>query len=306
MSQAPGELPRTEARSGLNLDTASPLELARMFQQADRDAAAAVAGIEAPLAEAMELAAEAMNAGGRLILLGAGTSGRLAVLEAAECLPTFGSRQVVGLIAGGGPALLEAQEGAEDSREGGARDLRQIEVAARDFVIGIAASGRTPYVWGALAAARQVGAKIGLLSASPPPADASPLDVLLLLETGPEVLSGSTRLKAGTATKCALNALTTGAMARRGKVLGDLMVDVVATNSKLVARAQRILRSLTELDAAAAEATLAEAEGELKTAVVMGRLGLSAEAARARLSASEGHLRRALESASQGPEGAEA
>lgn len=295
MSQAPGELPRTEARSGLNLDEASPRELAQIFQQADRDAAAAVAAIEEPLAEAMVMAAEAMNRGGRLILLGAGTSGRLAVLEAAECLPTFGSRQVVGLIAGGGPALLEAQEGAEDSREGGARDLRQIEVCERDFVIGIAASGRTPYVWGALAAAREAGAKVGLLSASPPPAGSSPLDVLLLLETGPEVLSGSTRLKAGTATKCALNALTTGAMAQRGKVMGDLMVDVVATNAKLVARAQRILRSLTELDAAAAEATLAEAGGELKTAVVMGRLGLDAAAARARLSAAAGHLRRALE-----------
>lgn len=294
MSRPPGELPRTEARSGLNLDEASPRELARIFQAADREAAAAVAGIEEPLAEAMDFAAEAMDRGGRLILLGAGTSGRLAVLEAAECLPTFGSRQVVGLIAGGGPALLEAQEGAEDSPEGGARDLGQLGVSSLDFVIGIAASGRTPYVWGALEAARAAGARTGLLSASPPPAGSSPVDVLLVLETGPEVLSGSTRLKAGTATKCALNALTTGAMARRGKVMGDLMVDVVATNAKLVARAQRILRSLTELDAAAAEATLAEAGGELKTAVVMGRLGLDPAAARGRLAAAGGHLRRAL------------
>lgn len=293
--QPGGDLPRTEARSGLNLDEASPRELAQIFQRADQAAAAAVAGVEDALVKAIELAAEAMAQGGRLILLGAGTSGRLAVLEAAECLPTFGSRQVVGLIAGGAPALLQAQEGAEDSREGGARDLSEIGVSARDFVIGIAASGRTPYVWGALEAAQGVGAKVGLLSASPPPEGSQSLDVVLLLETGAEVLSGSTRLKAGTATKCALNALTTGAMARLGKVMGDLMVDVIASNTKLVARAQRILLALTELTPAEAEATLADAEGELKTAVVMGRLGLEATPARARLATAGGHLRRALD-----------
>ena len=288
-------LPRTEARSGARLDTASPLELARLFQEADREAAAAVAGVEEALAKAIELAARAMASGARVILLGAGTSGRLAVIEAAECLPTFGSRQVVGRIAGGPAAFLEAQEGAEDSVELGAGELEELGVGAADFVVGVAASGRTPYVLGALAEAKRRGAGTGLLCAAAPPEHAPAVDVLLLLDTGPEVLSGSTRLKAGTATKCALNALTTGAMARLGKVYDDLMVDVVATNEKLVARARRILMQLTELDADQAEAALAAAGGEVKTAFVMTRLGLDAAAARARLAEVGGHTRRALE-----------
>ncbi|MBL4850236.1 MAG: N-acetylmuramic acid 6-phosphate etherase [Planctomycetes bacterium] len=292
--QANGELPHTEARSGLLLDEATPLELVQIFQQADREATAAVVGVEVELAEAIERAAEAIGSGGRLILLGAGTSGRLAVIEAAECWPTFGTRQVVGLIAGGAPALLVAQEGAEDSATGGASDLAELAVEARDFVVGIAASGRTPYVHGALRAARQAGAGTALLCASPPPPDGAPVDLVLILETGPEVLSGSTRLKAGTATKCALNALTTGAMSRLGAIMGDLMVDFVASNTKLVARAKRMLCALTELDPSAAEETLQAAEGDLKVAVLMARLGLDAASARAHLASRAGHLPRAL------------
>ena len=295
-----GGLPRTEARPGALLDEATPLELARTFQQADREAADAVARIEAPLAAAIQRVAETLEAGGRLILLGAGTSGRLAVIEAAECLPTFGSTDVVGLIAGGPPAFLRAQEGAEDDPALGASDLAGVGVAARDFVLGVAASGRTPYVWGALRAAREVGAGTGLLSAAPPPPGSEPLDLLLVLDTGPEVLSGSTRLKAGTATKCALNAITTGAMALRGKVLGDLMVDVIATNKKLEARARRIVGQATGAAPEAVEAALSAAGGEVKTAIVIAHLGLDAAGARARLIAAGGHLRRVLEASDSG------
>ncbi|MGE0706810.1 MAG: N-acetylmuramic acid 6-phosphate etherase [Planctomycetota bacterium] len=286
-------LPRTEVRSGAALDLATPRELARAFQAADREAVAAVAAAEDALAAAIERAAEALGAGGRVVLVGAGTSGRLAVLEAAECIPTFACDRVVGLLAGGAPALLRAKEGAEDDRPGGARDAAALGLEARDFLLGVTASGRTPYVFGALDAAAAAGTPAGLLCCSPPPPDAPARALTLLLETGPEVLTGSTRLKAGTATKCALNAVTTGAMARLGKVMDDLMVDVVASNEKLRGRARRIVAALAP--GPDPDALLAAAAGEVKTAVVAGRLGLLAPAARALLAEHGGHLRRALE-----------
>jgi N-acetylmuramic acid 6-phosphate etherase len=291
-------LPTTEARSGAQLDRATPLELARLFQRADREAAAAVAGAEEQLARAIEFAAAALQAGGRVVLTGAGTSGRLAVLEAAECIPTFACDRVVGLLAGGPEALVSAREGVEDDRAGGARDAAALGLGPQDFLLGVTASGRTPFVWGSLDAARAAGTPCGLLCCSPPPPEAPARDLTLHLATGPEVLSGSTRLKAGTATKCALNAITTGAMSQLGKVFDDLMVDVAVSNDKLRARARRILIAITGETPAAADAHLAASAGEVKTAVVMARLGLGADAARQALASADGHLRRALEAGS--------
>jgi N-acetylmuramic acid 6-phosphate etherase len=215
------------------------------------------------------------------------------VIEAAECWPTFSSRSVVGLMAGGQAAFLQAQEGAEDDRPGGAAALAERAPTAADFVLGIAASGRTPFVLGVLDGARAAGARAGLLCCAPP-AEPDGLDVVVRLETGPEPLTGSTRMKAGTATKCALNAITTGAMARLGKVYGDLMVDVVPSNAKLRVRARRIVATLVGGEEDAAGALLEGAAGAVKVAVVMGRLGLEAPAARERLAAAGGSLRGAL------------
>jgi len=287
-------LPTTEARSGARLDEASPLEIARLFQQADREAAAAVAAAEEAIAGAIEQAARALAGGGRLVLTGAGTSGRLAVLEAAECLPTFGCEDVIGLIAGGESALLRAKEGAEDDRAGGRASAEALALSPADFLLGVTASGRTPFVWGTLDAASAAGAPCGLLCCSPPPSDAPERTLTIHLATGAEVLSGSTRLKAGTATKCALNAISTGAMAKLGKVYDDLMVDVIAGNAKLRRRAARIVATLVGCDEARARELLSACEGEAKLAIVAGRLGLEPPAARDLLEASGGHLRRAL------------
>lgn len=289
-------LPATERRaSGPALDLLEPAGLAALFAAQDRRAVEAVARAGREVARAIELAAEALGGGGRLILLGAGTSGRLAVIEAAECLPTFSNDRVIGLMAGGPGAFLRAREGAEDDRAQGRADLAALEPGPADLVLGVSASGRTPWVLGALEAARGAGAPAALLAcAPPPPAEAAPLALVLLLDTGPEALSGSTRLKAGTATKCALNAITTGAMARLGAVMDDLMVDVAATNAKLRARAERIVAALVPAEPARARALLEAAGGQAKPAVVMGRLGVDAATARARLATTGGHLRRAL------------
>lgn len=295
------DLPSTEGRSVTRraLDLLSAAELAAAFEDANREAAAAVASARGSIARAIELAADALERGGRLILGGAGTSGRLAVLEAVECGPTFRSDRVLGVMAGGEGAFLRAREGAEDDRQDGARAARALEPAPADLFLGIAASGRTPWVLGLLEAARAAGARTGLVACAAPPdglaAEGLALDLVLVLPTGPELLSGSTRLKAGTATKCALNAITTGAMARQGKVMDDLMVDVAPTNDKLRARARRIVSELVPADERAAGELLERSGWEVKTAVVAGRLGLSAADARARLTAARGHLRRCLE-----------
>lgn len=288
------DAPATETRSGVALDLLGPAALAERFAAEDARAAAAVRGAGAAIGRAIELARDALDGGGRLILAGAGTSGRLAIVEAAECRPTFSTDRVVALIAGGPPALLEAVEGAEDDRDAGRAAVLALEPGPRDLVLGIAASGRTPWVLALLEAGREAGARTGLVACAAPPADLR-VDVTVLLETGPEALSGSTRMKAGTATKCALNAITTGAMALLGKVMDDLMVDVQPTNAKLRARARRIVAALVPCDDARAEALLQAANHEPKTAVVLGRRGGDVAAARARLAAARGHLRRALE-----------
>lgn len=289
------ENPATETRSGVALDLLDPRALAASFAREDARAVAAVAAAEAEVARAIELCRDALASGGRLLLGGAGTSGRLAVMEAAECRPTFSSDAVVGLIAGGTSALLEAQEGAEDDRPAGAAALAALAPTPRDLVLGVAASGRTPWVLGLLDAAARAGARRGLVACAAPPAELLGLDVAIVLATGPELLSGSTRMKAATATKCALNAITTGAMALLGKVMDDLMVDVQPTNLKLRARTRRIVGALVPCDDGRAAALLEQTGWEAKPAIVMGRLGVDAARARALLAARGGHLRRTLD-----------
>jgi N-acetylmuramic acid 6-phosphate etherase len=238
-----------------------------------------------------------LRSGGRIFYVGAGTSGRLGVLDAAECPPTFNSdpRQVVGIIAGGSTALVKAVEGAEDSREQGGVDLVAHSVGANDLVVGIATSGRTPYVVGALEHAQRQGAKTVAVACTEGAEIAAFADVVIVLLVGPEVLSGSTRLKAGTATKMALNMISTGAMVGIGKTYGNLMVDLRATNAKLRARTTRIVSRLTGLSQDEAAAALHNCDGELKTAVVSVKRSVKPDAARQILRNSGGVLRAALE-----------
>ena len=267
----------------------------------DQRVADAVAEQAPAIARAIDLITEQMRAGGRLIYVGAGTSGRLGALDAAEAPPTFGVSPglVVALQAGGQQALTVAVEGAEDDAGAGARDLAALGVDARDSVVGIAASGRTPYVLGALAEARQRGARvIGLTCALPSPFEAQ-TDVMIAPIVGPEVITGSTRLKAGTAQKMVLNMLSTGVMIRLGKTFGNLMVDVQPTNTKLHARARRIVEQACAsagkpISADEAAEALAASGGEVKTAIVALLLGVDAEQARQRLAEAGGSVRVAL------------
>jgi len=279
------------------LDELSPLEIVRLMNAEDAKTIQAVEAAIDAIAEAIRLATSSLRANGRIIYVGAGTSGRLGVLDAAECPPTFNSdpRQVVGLIAGGSAALVRAIEGAEDDRNQGATDLAALDLKAVDLVVGIATSGRTPYVLGAIEYARSVGAKtVGL--ACNEIADVTAIaDVGITLLVGPEVLSGSTRLKAGTATKMTLNMISTGAMVGVGKTYGNLMVDLRATNEKLRARTVRIVSRLTGLDPAEAKETLDRCDGELKTAVVAAKRNVEPAIARRFLQQSDGRLRAALE-----------
>jgi N-acetylmuramic acid 6-phosphate etherase len=279
-----------------DLDTLSSAELVRLINAEDAKIAAAVAEQADVIAEAIDIIAAKLAAGGRLIYVGAGTSGRLGVLDASECPPTFNADpwQVVGLIAGGDVALRSAIEGAEDSADLAVADLRRVTLSARDVVVGIAASGTTPYVLAALDEARAVAAAtIGLTCNRAAPI-AAHADLCIEVVTGPEVLAGSTRMKAGTATKMVLNMLTTAAMVRLGKTYGNLMVDLRASNEKLVGRSLRILQQLTGLDPADARAVLDACGGELKTAIVSQRLGISVGQARQGLQQAGGRLRIAL------------
>ncbi|HEX3149939.1 MAG TPA: N-acetylmuramic acid 6-phosphate etherase [Gemmataceae bacterium] len=284
----------TEARNpaSANLDRMTAVELVRLTNAEDAKVPVAVAAVAEPIARGIDLIANRLGTGGRLIYVGAGTSGRLGVLDAAECPPTFNTSpgQVIGIIAGGLTALTSAIEGAEDNPVAGASDLERIQVAANDVVVGIATSGRTPYVIGALEHARSVGAAtIGLTCVAD--SDLQPfVDIQIAPLVGPEVLTGSTRLKAGTATKLVLNTLSTGAMVRLGKAFGNLMVDLRATNMKLRARTNRIVRQLIGLDVKTADELLARCDGELKTAIVVGRTGLSPTQARERLAAVGGRV----------------
>ncbi|HXG10137.1 MAG TPA: N-acetylmuramic acid 6-phosphate etherase [Gemmataceae bacterium] len=288
----------TEARNpaSINLDELTPLELVHLMNAEDARVIPAVAAQAAKIAQAIEVIADRLRAGGRLVYAGAGTSGRLGVLDASECPPTFNSPpgQVVGIIAGGYQALTRAVEGAEDHPEFAEQDLAALQFSAKDVLVGIATSGRTPYVLGAVDYARRCGAYTIGLACNPDSELSARVDLDITVPVGPEVLSGSTRLKAGTATKLVLNMLSTGAMVRLGKTFGNLMVDLRATNSKLRARANRIVRILTGLSIDEADALLKQCGGELKTALVVRLANVSPEEARARLQATGGQVRKAL------------
>lgn len=280
-----------------DLDRLSTIDLVRLINAEDAKIAAAVAKQAEQIAEAVDIITARLLNGGRLIYLGAGTSGRLGVLDASECPPTFNAdpNQVVGLIAGGDTALRNAVEGAEDSPELAVDALRDLKLSAKDAVVGIAASGTTPYVLGGLDEARSIGAAaIGLTCNSGAPIE-NHADLTIAVVAGPEVLSGSTRMKAGTATKMVLNMLTTASMVRLGKTYGNLMVDLRASNEKLIGRSLRILQQLTGLAANDAQKVLDASDGELKTAIVSQKLGIDAVAARKRLLAAGGRLRHALD-----------
>ncbi|MGN1346554.1 MAG: N-acetylmuramic acid 6-phosphate etherase [Eubacteriales bacterium] len=279
------------------IDNHTAAEIVRILNDGDRSVADAVAAALDNIARAAEAAAKSIAGGGRLIYLGAGTSGRLGVLDAVECRPTFGVPDgvVVGLIAGGMDAMFRAVEGAEDSAELGGEDLRAIGVTKNDTVVGIASSGRTPYVVGALTCAKSVGCTTVSIACVPDAAISALADIPIEAVTGPEAVTGSTRMKAGTAQKMILNMISTTAFIRIGKVYGNLMIDVQPTNGKLVARAQRILRELVGCTANEAAALLEASGRRVKHAAVMGLLGVTAEAADVLLSENEGNLRRVLE-----------
>jgi len=278
--------PRSEA-----IDRRSSLEIVRIINEEDRSVAEAVRSEAAAIAEAVDLAVASFRSGGRLIYVGAGTSGRLGVLDATEMPPTYGTdpEMVQGVIAGGLEALVRSQEGAEDHPADGAAAMDEREVGPRDFVMGIATSGTTPYVHGALARARERGARTGFLLCTPPDHGLRAAhDVVVAPLTGPEVVTGSTRMKAGTATKMVLNTLTTAAMIRLGKVDGNLMVDLQVTCEKLRDRGERILMATLGLGRVGATELLSRAGGHVKTALVMHRLGLERDEAKKALDRVEG------------------
>jgi N-acetylmuramic acid 6-phosphate etherase len=279
------------------IDSLSALDIVMLMNGQDAMVAAAVRTQAATIAAAVDVIVERIRGGGRLVYLGAGTSGRLGVLDAAECPPTFSvpAGLVLGIIAGGTTALTSAVEGAEDHPEHAVRDLQSENLNARDVLVGIATSGRTPYVIGGLAYARQVGAFTIGLSCNRDSQLEQVSQLMISPVVGPEVLSGSTRLKAGTATKLVLNMLTTASMVRLGKTYGNLLVDMRATNTKLLARARRIVATIAEVSEADAESLLQRCDGEVKTAIVVKRRQVSPQQARQWLEQTHGHLRQALE-----------
>ncbi|HMA20165.1 MAG TPA: N-acetylmuramic acid 6-phosphate etherase, partial [Gemmatimonadaceae bacterium] len=263
----------------------------------DRLVPEAVATQRVEIAKAIEIAERTFRAGGRLFYVGAGTSGRLGVLDASEIPPTFGAdpEMVQGMIAGGLPALTRAQEGAEDIVENGAKEVDARKIGKDDFLIGIAASGTTPYVHAAIVRARELGAATGIISCSKlGPEVLETVDVAIVPITGPEVVTGSTRMKAGTATKLVLNMITTGAMIRLGKTYGNLMVDLRATNNKLKDRSERIVIEVCGVSRDEARKLLDAADKSVKTAIVMQKLGLDREGALAALERAGGVIRRAI------------
>src|SRR5467141_3832393 len=281
--------PRTE-----RIDVASSLEIVDLLNAEDRTVPAAVHGERERIARAIDEVVAAFGRGGRLVYVGAGTSGRLGVLDAAECPPTFGTppTMVVGVIAGGYGALVKSVEGAEDAVSAGGAAMDTAAATARDVVVGIAASGTAPYVRAALSRAQTLGAKTVLVTcAAPPKVLAETCDVIVNPVVGPEVLTGSTRLKAGTATKLVLNMLTTGAMIRLGKVYGNLMVDLVALSAKLHDRGERIVMEVCGVSREEARQAIERAKGSVKVAIVMARRKVDANEARKLLDAADGFVR---------------
>ncbi|HEY4914286.1 MAG TPA: N-acetylmuramic acid 6-phosphate etherase [Candidatus Dormibacteraeota bacterium] len=278
------------------LDTMAVPDLVRLMNEEDAGVAIAVGAAAGQISAAIDAVTQRLAANGRLIYIGAGTAGRLGILDATESVPTFNTKpgQVVGLIAGGGGAMVEAVEGAEDDASAGERDLRAIRLTPLDVVVGISASGRTPYVLGAVEYANQVGAASVGLACNRGTLLAAAAQYPIEVAVGPEMIAGSTRLKSGTAQKLVLNMISTIAMVRLGKTYGNLMIDLRATNEKLRARAQRIVQKAARTDPAEARRALDDADGEVKTAIVMLRTGTGAADARRRLERSGGNLRQAL------------
>ncbi len=279
-----------------NIDCRSALQMVDMINAEDRKVAPAVARERLRIAAAVDAIVESFRRGGRLFYVGAGTSGRLGVLDASECPPTFGTvpSLVQGIIAGGRRALVRSVEGAEDSASSGAAALRKKRLTPRDVVVGIAACGVTPFVNGAVEYAAELGARTIFITCAPEAKKHIRADVIINPVVGPEIVTGSTRMKAGTATKLVLNALTTAAMIRRGKVYGNLMVDLRASNQKLRDRAVRILREVTGVSRPRARALLAKAQGSAKTAILMHLARLSCGEANALLKQCGGSLRNAV------------
>ena len=286
----------TERRNprSIGIDRASPREIVELIASEDATIPAAVARVKDEIARVIELLETAFRAGGRLFYVGAGTSGRLGVLDAAECPPTFGTdpEMIIGVIAGGHKAMFRSVEGAEDDINAAIAEMDGQRVAASDVVVGIAASGSTPFVRAALGRAQTLGAHTVMVSCSEPPQILKDTcDVCITLLVGPEVVTGSTRMKAGTVTKQVLNMLTTGAMIRLGKTYGNLMVDVRAWNDKLLDRSERILMEATGASREASRAALAAADQRVKVAIVMLRRAVDRETAQRLLEEHHGHLR---------------
>lgn len=279
------------------IDVSDSLEIARLINAEDKKVAGQVESKLPQIAQAIDLVKKAFDEGGRLIYAGAGTSGRLGILDAAECPPTFGSdpEQVVGLIAGGKEAVFEAQEGAEDFEKNGRKALERINLQPADIVCGLAASGRTPYVLGALKAAREKECNTIFVTTVPGSQITLDVDVLIDVPVGPEVIMGSTRMKSATAQKMVLNMITTGANIRRGKVYENVMVDLQLSNQKLHERSKRIVMMFTDLNYQETEKLLRSADGHVKTALVMALGGLNKKEAERKLEANGGFIRKVLE-----------
>ncbi|MCB9156088.1 MAG: N-acetylmuramic acid 6-phosphate etherase [Caldilineaceae bacterium] len=294
----PTTLPPTETRNPLSmkLDGLSTLQMVQLMNQQDATVPVAIAQVLPQIAQTVDIMAAALAAGHRVFYQGAGTSGRLAVLDAVELLPTFRLEpdRVIPLLAGGDAAMMRSVEGAEDDEALGRADLMRHNFSGDDVLLGVAASGRTPYALGGLHYAAELGARSAALVCNGGSAMAAAAQIAIEVVVGPEVLTGSTRLKAGTAQKLVLNMLSTCTMVKLGKVYENLMVDVNPSNQKLRQRAARIVGEITGVAEEEAAAQLAAADWEVKTAVVMGLLDVSAAAARQRLAAADGHIRRAL------------
>lgn len=289
---------KTESRNPrtLNLDTMSTMELLRIMNEEDQKVIDAVKEALPQIEQCVQLVIKALNNNGRLIYIGAGTSGRLGILDAVECAPTFSTTdEVIGIIAGGEKAFIKAVEGAEDSEELAEKDLDAVSVGEKDVVVGIAASGRTPYVIGALKHAKKHGAKAVGIACNKNSELAKYADVTIEVDAGPEILTGSTRLKAGTCQKLILNMISTASMVGIGKVYGNLMVDMKPTNLKLKERAKRIVMESTGCDKKTAEKILEETDYSMKEAIVMILTGVSREEAERRIIENKGFVRKCIE-----------
>lgn len=289
----------TEGRNPntLNIDRVSTLDMITLINEEDKKVAIAVEKEKEQIAKAVDVIAERMLQGGRLIYVGAGTSGRLGILDASECPPTYGVSfdLVQGVIAGGNTAIFKAVEGAEDSMTLGREDVMKIKLSKKDIICGIAASGRTPYVIGAMKHGREIGAAVLAVTMNKESEMANYADIPISIEVGPEVIMGSTRMKAGTAQKMVLNMLSTGAMIKLGKVYGNLMVDVQPSNEKLRVRARRIVKLATEANDEIINRTLEEAAYNVKLSILSIETGLSIIEARKLLEKHKGYIAKALE-----------